>query len=72
MNTTTGTAVGTAGAGAMLATVIVWILSLCGIQVPDNVALAGAGLITMGAHYLIGWHVQKSAPGAGGTPSSAP
>jgi len=48
----TGTAVGTAGAGAMLATVIVYIFSLRGITIPDQVSASLAGLLTMGIHIV--------------------
>jgi len=72
MNATTGTVVGTSGASTMLATVLVWLLSLRGIVVPDDVALAFTGLFTMAAHFLVASHIQNTATGAGGTPLTAP
>jgi len=72
VNTTTGTAVGTAGASAMMATVIVWLFSLRGITIPDDVALSLTGLLTMVAHYLIAVHINNAADGAGGTTLTAP
>jgi len=56
----------------MLATVLVWLLSLRGITIPDDVALAMTGLFTMAAHYLVASHIQNTAIGAGGTPLTAP
>ena len=56
----------------MLATVLVWLLSLRGITIPDDVALAMTGLFTMAAHYLVASHIKNTASGAGGTPLTAP
>ena len=72
MNATTGTVVGTSGASTMLATVLVWLLSLFGIAIPDYVALSITGLFMMAAHYLVAHHIQNTATGAGGTPLTAP
>jgi len=56
----------------MLATVLVWLLSLFGITIPDYVALSIAGLFMMAAHYLVASHIRNTATGAGGTPLTAP
>jgi len=58
----TGAATGGAGAGYALAVIVVWLLTMAGVAVPDNVSDAIGLLFTIGLGLLGGWLVP---PGAG-------
>jgi hypothetical protein len=62
MNTTLGSGQGAAGGAGLFTVIVVWVLSLRGIQIPDTVALAFASLLTMLFHYLIALKILPAVP----------
>ena len=64
-NTTQATAAGSYGAGGLIVTIVVWLLSLRGIMVPDQVALASGALIGYGIHWVSMVVIGRGSSGAG-------
>jgi len=75
-NATQGTALSAYGAGGLIITILTWLLSQHGVQVPDQVALAGGSLLGYGIHWVamlvIGRSGQGVVPGAESTKPPAP
>lgn len=60
---TTVAAGSAAGGGSLaVATILIYLLSLRGVQVPDGVALAFAALLTTAFHYLIALKLLPNLP----------
>jgi hypothetical protein len=53
MNTTVSAGSAAGGGSLAVVTIIIYLLSLKGIQVPDGVAVSLGALLTTGFHYLI-------------------
>jgi hypothetical protein len=53
MNTTLSQGTAAGGGSLAIVTILIYLLSLKGIQVPDTVAIAIASIITTAFHYLI-------------------
>lgn len=62
-NATQGTAAGSYGAGGLIATILVWLLSLRGVAVPDNVALAMGVLLGYVTHAIAMIVIARSGKG---------
>jgi hypothetical protein len=63
MNTTLSAGSAAGGGSFAVVTLLIYVLSLRGIQMPDNVALAISVLLTMVFHYLIALKLLPSLPG---------
>jgi hypothetical protein len=63
MNTTLSAGSAAGGGSFAVVTLMVYVFSLNGINLPDNVALAISALLTMVFHYLIALKLLPSLPG---------